>query len=468
MTDTAFASRLREFFYYPKLSRESDEVEVASFEQAMFGRATESTPPTSLYIHVPFCNYLCHFCGFYKELNQAHSEETRQRYTDAVRAEVRRYARSGLFDTRGKLEYVEFGGGTPTTLTGDQLASIIDTVAGEFEIRSGATITMEGDAITLGDTAKLRQLRAHGLNRVSFGVQTLHEPLRRKLGLKPSVDDVMAAVASIRAAGLDEYATDIMYNLPDQDLDLLLSDADRILALEPDYVDAYSLTLWENTTFKDRVDHGRGFDTRPTNDLNLEMFGALKRLMTDRGLRLSRSYTFTQNRDYDYIQASRRLIASGGNMIGVGASSRGYVNGAHYTNVSSIADYISALEDGRLPIDIARPYDESEHAHRIMVLFPSMLLEIEKAVVPDFEQFRPTVDRLKRLGLLWEDESQLGVTDAGHAWAGNISREFLSQAQHKVMTTSFMYALRHRLNPYNQDSAGVPKGRLRTATEPSR
>lgn len=463
LTIDTFQSRLREFFYYPKLNRESDAVTDASaFEREMFATRADMSPLTSLYIHVPFCNYLCHFCGFYKELNQQHPEETRQRYTDAVRAEIRRYARSGAFADPA-LEYVEFGGGTPTSLTADQLASILDTVGEEFTVRDGATVTMEGDAITLGDTDKLRRLREHGLNRVSFGIQTLHEPLRRKLGLKPTLDEVRAAVDSIRAVDLPEYATDIMYNLPDQDLELLLSDAEAILALEPDYVDAYSLTLWENTGFKDRVDEGRGFESRPTNDQNVEMFERLKKLMSEQGMRLSRSYTFTQDRDYGYIQASRRLISSGGNMIGIGASSRGYVNGAHYTNVSSIPGYIEALEQDRLPFDVAQPYDATEHAHRIMVLFPSMLLELEKSKVPDFEQFRGTVEQLKDRGLIWEDESSIGITDAGNTWAGNISREFFSDEQRRVMTRSFVYSLRHRLNPYNQDQVGVPKNRTRRA-----
>ncbi|MGB2710985.1 MAG: coproporphyrinogen-III oxidase family protein [Conexibacter sp.] len=453
-SETHFKERLREFFYYPKLSRHSDPVDDPSAFAAFLQQSSARTDPFSLYIHVPFCDYLCHFCPFFKVLNHRTPEELKDRFFNAMARELRTYAESPYLKGR-KLQWVEFGGGTPSSINAKHLELVLDTVRTSFNLDDAGVITMEGDALTLANRQKIRLIKSLGINRVSFGVQTFHEDLRRKLGLKPKVADLYAAVESIRAAGIEEFAIDLLYNLPDQTPDVFATDLQRGIDLKPDYVDLYSLTLWENTRFKERVAAGKAFAHSPTNAQNIAMFKQAQQRLQDSDYEAVRSYTYATKRPHKFIDDSKSHIRRRGETVGVGPSSRGYLAYHHYINSSSIETYSELVEAHGLSIDLGAYGGVSEDAHRLMVLFPAMLLDLDVDDVPDFERFVPDVEALVDAGMLWRKGTRIGLTNDGMVWAGNISRRFFSAAQKAHMTESYLYAKRHRVNPYNQDSVGL-------------
>lgn len=123
-----------------------------------------------LYIHVPFCRTRCHFCAFYLRI---HREDQARRYVESLAREIQLYA--GLDSLGGRqLDSVYLGGGTPTTLTPDQLCAILDTVGTSLGVQEGAEVTLEAhpDTVTLEG---LRRLASAGFNRISFGVQSLDD-----------------------------------------------------------------------------------------------------------------------------------------------------------------------------------------------------------------------------------------------------------------------------------------------------
>jgi coproporphyrinogen III oxidase-like Fe-S oxidoreductase len=460
---TDFKHRLREFFYYPKLSRDTDSVPDQRAFTAYLNEPAQRSDPFSMYIHIPFCDYLCHFCPFMKVLNQQTDAGLKRRFFEAMAWELRTYAASPYLAGR-QLEWIEFGGGTPTSIEPEYLELLLSTIHDNFQVRPNTVITMEGDAITLADRAKMALLRSYGVNRVSFGVQTFNEQLRRRLGLKPTVEDLYRAVESIRDVGMHEFAIDILYNLPDQSQQTLASDIEQAMTLAPDYIDFYSLTLWENTTFKQRVEEGKTFTLPPSNERNIAMFGQIQAAMRGHGFEAARSYTYVTKAPHEFIQLSKNRIRQRGEALGIGASSRGYVGSRHFINASSIEHYTELAEAGLLPVELGAVCGPDEEAHRLMVLFPAMLLEIDTADVPGYERlFAPIVADLVAAGHVWTRHGRIGLTDSGMLWAGNISRQFFSPVQRGRMTESFLYTLREHVNPYNQDRVGVRKGGARTA-----
>ncbi|WP_405734855.1 coproporphyrinogen III oxidase family protein [Streptomyces sp. NBC_01537] len=456
-TTLEFNNRLREFFYYPKLSRHTDAITDARGFAEFLDHPGDRRDPYSMYIHVPFCDYLCHFCPFMKVLNQATAPELKERFFDAMVRELRMLGESAYLQGR-TLEWVEFGGGTPTSVEPQYLEKVLQTIHESFPLKKDAVITMEGDALTLSRPDLLRMLRSFGVNRVSFGVQTFKEELRRKLGVKPTIPDLLRAADTIRDVGIGEFAIDILYNLPDQTQQTLDDDITRGLELGPDYIDFYPLTLWENTTFKERVQGGNTYSHRPSNEQNLAMFQQIKARMADIGWRPARSYTFVTPAHHEFIEVSQGRLRQRAEALGVGPSARGFVGRRHFINTSSITEYIEALESGTLPLELGAVCTPEEEAHRLMVLFPSMLLEIDIADIPFYDSvFAPTVEKLVQSGYLWHAAGRIGLTDSGMLWAGNVSREFFSSAQKARMTDSFLYSVRSKVNPYNQDATGVRK-----------
>lgn len=450
-----YRERLREFFYYPKLSKEQDSVQSPRTFGHFSSVASAPQRATGLYIHIPFCDYLCYFCPFFKVLTSRTSSEEIARFFGALQTEIRMHATLGGLEGR-TLSYIEFGGGTPTSVEPRFIAAVLETVREHFSLGPDCTITMEGDALGLKQKQKVSELTEAGVNRFSFGVQTFDEELRRKIGVKPTVTDIHDAAANVKESDANEFAIDLLYNLPDQTVAGFADDVEQALCLEPDYIDLYSLTLWDNTSFHDRVLAKKGFKTAPTNENNLEMFDVGFERLRSSGYEAVRSYTFARPPVPAYIEQQRHVIVNRGDSIGVGPSSRGYVDGNHYINVSDLEAYCSMLEDGTPPIELGSRSDCEEDARRLMVLFSSMLLRIDITDVPEYaDLFERDVDRLVSAGHMQRTGDQLVLTKSGMTWAGNIGREFFSSAQKRKMTEAFVYSLRESVNPYNQDRIGV-------------
>ena len=454
MTSLDFKDRLGEFFYYPKLSNEEDRIA----DRKSFTSHLDGAPdgrPVYIYLHLPFCDYLCHFCPLFKTLNQVTPYLTKKRFFDALIAEIYHYGRSSFF--RGRpVDWVEFGGGTPTSVEPEFLDAVLTALHDAFDLSRCPVMTMEGEALTLQDSAKLALLRGHGVNRVSFGVQTFKEDLRRRLGLKPTIADVRRAADAVRAAGMSELAIDLLYNLPDQSEETLRSDLASAFELRPDYIDVYSLTLWENTRFKTLVEDSDRFSARPSNDRSIAMFELLRTIMRGNGYASLHSFTFaTADKRHPYVEGIKRHLLAEGHAIGIGPSARGFVADHQYVNTTSLEDYMSAIEGGLLPVSLGARCTTVEKARRIMVMFPVLLQGIRLSDIPRYDLFAEDIDLLMTAGYLQAEDGWLRTTDLGMTWAGNVSRVFFSTDQRAKMTRSFLYSLRERLNPYNQDHAGV-------------
>lgn len=459
MTSLDFKDRLAEFFYYPKLSEEEDKVN----DRASFTAYLDAEPdvrPIFIYLHIPFCDYLCHFCPLFKTLNEQTPYAVKKRFFNALVAEIYRYGKSNFLRGRS-VRWVEIGGGTPTSVEPEFLDAVLAALHDAFDLSRCQVITMEGEALTLQSSAKLTLLRGYGVNRVSYGVQTFREELRRKLGLKPTVADVRRAADAVREAGMAEFAVDLLYNLPDQSLGTLRDDLARTFDLRPDYIDVYSLTLWENTRFKAIVENSDRFSTKPSNDMSIAMFETLRTIMRDNGYDAVHSCTFaTTTAEHPYIEGIKQHLLAEGHSIGIGPSSRGFVADHQYVNTTSLEEYMATIESDLLPVSVGAHCSTAEKAHRLMVMFPFLLQAIPLSRVPEHEVFAEEIEQLKAAGYLAESGGWLRTTDLGMTWAGNISRIFFSTSQKAKMTRSYLFAMRERLNPYNQDRAGISRREL--------
>jgi oxygen-independent coproporphyrinogen III oxidase len=210
-------------------------------------------PPVGLYIHVPFCVSLCPYCDFVVVAGTA-ARGPANRIGALVAAlatelELRADALDAAFGppgtsptTRPPLETVYLGGGTPTLVPADVLASLLATVRRRFGIAPDAEVTIEANPgpDERGDATALRDA---GINRISFGAQSLDQAELKRLGRRHRPADVADAVAAARAGGIGSVNLDLLYDVPDGSLTSWMETLDTALTLEPDHLSLYALTL---------------------------------------------------------------------------------------------------------------------------------------------------------------------------------------------------------------------------------
>jgi oxygen-independent coproporphyrinogen-3 oxidase len=211
------------------------------------GQPLAPRPPVGLYLHVPFCVSLCPYCDFVVVTGRATRGPTSRipAFVEALHAELvlRADALDDAFGvSRPALLSVYLGGGTPSLLAPDQLAGLLEHVERRFGIATGAEITLEANP---GPTERgdLAGMRASGVTRLSLGAQSLDPDELRRLGRRHRPDDVTDSVAAARNAGIGSVAIDLLMDVPGQTLGSFGRTIDGVIALEPDHVSTYQLTL---------------------------------------------------------------------------------------------------------------------------------------------------------------------------------------------------------------------------------
>lgn len=203
----------------------------------------------SLYIHIPLCVKKCAYCDF---ASFAGRMGRRERYVQAVCREIRAQA---AFFGRRRVATIFFGGGTPTLLSGGQVAAIMDVVRDCFDVLPDAEISMEGNPGTL-TVENLHAYREAGVNRLSLGVQSMDDNLLAAIGRIHTAKEAEDAVAMARDAGFENINLDLMYGLPGQSATQWKETLQRAISLDPEHLSCYSLILEEGTPLYESVRAG--------------------------------------------------------------------------------------------------------------------------------------------------------------------------------------------------------------------
>ncbi len=196
-----------------------------------------------IYLHIPFCGSKCHYCDFCSFPNQ--SENTKQAYCDALRAQMERYA---PLAADYEVDTVYFGGGTPTALPAEMLCALLDQVKQLFCVAQDAEITAECNPATANATY-FSAMRKAGFNRLSIGAQSMHDRELRLLGRTHTVADFRATVQLARAAGFENISADLMYGIPEQTRQSLAESVGALCEIGVEHISAYGLKIEEGTPF---------------------------------------------------------------------------------------------------------------------------------------------------------------------------------------------------------------------------
>jgi oxygen-independent coproporphyrinogen-3 oxidase len=255
---------------YPTAPAWSEGYDASCFAEDLAGLSAGA--PLSVYVHVPFCRSLCHFCACNRRITR--DAALPERYLDAIAREVEALGRA--LPRALPVEQLHWGGGTPTHLTPAQIRRLFGLLADAFPLAPGAEISLEADPrVTSG--AQLETLRACGFERLSLGVQDFDARVQQAIHRVQSAADTARLVEHARALGFGSVSFDLIYGLPFQSVPSVLHTLDEVVAIAPDRIAlyAYAHVTWI-------AKQQRGFESKDLPDprTRLEILvAAIRRLL---------------------------------------------------------------------------------------------------------------------------------------------------------------------------------------------
>ncbi|MCO5203573.1 MAG: radical SAM family heme chaperone HemW [Anaerolineae bacterium] len=376
-------------------------------------RLAMPTPSLSLYLHIPFCAHRCSYCDFntYTSL-----DDLKEPYARALADEIRQVAG----DERRAAHTIFFGGGTPSLMSAESLGQILDAVADCFDLAPDAEISMEANPGTV-DAEYLAAVRALGVNRLSFGVQSVISAELMLLERRHDFQTVVNAITMARAAGFDNFNVDLIYGVPGQTLATWQQSLEAVLALNPPHVSLYCLTIEPGTPMQRWLNSGQ--IEPPDPDLAAEQYEMACIAMADAGLvhyeisnwalpgrECKHNLSYWRNNEY----------------LGLGAGAHGHAAGYRYWVVKQPRVYIRRIaeQQGHYPWSgaLADKIQLSAEDQIGDTMITQLRLLQEGVSLTDFatrfgrtpyDVYGPTLAQLIDWGLLTESGGNLLLTERG-------------------------------------------------------
>jgi oxygen-independent coproporphyrinogen-3 oxidase len=408
-----------------------------------------------VYLHIPFCQRRCSYCDFNTYANM---ESRIEAYVDALCGELRMYAArqrpqpsqqaepaAGL--TRAALRPSIFlGGGTPTMLSLKQMERVLEAASTIMPLR-GAEVTTEANPGTVIDEAYLRGLRSLGINRISFGVQSLHDPTLRVLGRIHTAAEAIETYRQARRAGFERINLDFIFGLPGQTLDQWRWTLDQIAALDVDHFSLYSLIVEEGTPLHQQVT--RGSIIVPDDDATAAMYElAMEKLAASGYVQYeisnwARAGVSGQGSGISDLglpipsQASHHNLAYwlNADYLGCGAGAHGHIYPRRWHDMLGVNDYITAVQAGRLPIAETVDVSEDDLMAETMMMGLRLNAGVSFAHFADrcgralHDVYGDEVCELEELGLLAQDERGVRLTERGRMLGNEVFMRFLREPE---------------------------------------
>ena len=336
----------------------------------------------SAYVHVPFCAVRCGYCDFntYTNLDFGPGASTSD-FPESLAREIalsRNVLRGG--EAAPLIDTVFFGGGTPTMLDPGQLGSVLAALDAAFGLREGAEATTEANPESV-DRESLFQLADAGFTRVSFGMQSAVESVLATLDRRHTPGQVGRAVGWAREAGLD-VSVDLIYGAPGETMGQWRRSVEAAIALEPDHLSAYALTVEPGT--KMGAQAARGVIRLPDPDELADKYEAADEAFEAAGYRWYEISNWARDgRECRH----NRVYWDGGNWWGYGPGAHSHINGTRFWNVKHPLAYARRVAAGESPAAAREILTVSEIADEAVMLGVRMREGIE---IPRFIRAQTT------------------------------------------------------------------------------
>ncbi len=388
----------------------------------------------SLYVHLPFCEHVCYYCGCNKVVTRDHSRSGR--YLHYLQREL-----DLVMDIIGKSQRVEqlhWGGGTPTFLSNEELRELMGMLRERFEFAADGEYSIEIDPRTV-NAEKMAVIGDIGFNRVSLGVQDFDPDVQRAVNRIQSFEETREAIEGARRFGCKSVNMDLIYGLPRQTPERFAATLDKVLALNPERIALYNYAHLP-ALFKPqrRINEAE----LPTPDVRIQLFQSAIRVLMGAGYRYIGMDHFA--RPDDDLAKAQQLghlhrnfqgysTRAECDLLAFGVSAISAIGSTYSQNVKTLPEYYDCLDQGRLPVLRGIELSADDLLRRaviqsLMCNFELSIQSVEQAYLVNFAKtFAQEMDALQEyveLGLVEIDEEWISVTPRGRLFVRAIAMLF--------------------------------------------
>jgi oxygen-independent coproporphyrinogen III oxidase len=409
----------------------------ADYRASLAAANAAAGEPLSLYVHLPFCEERCAFCGCNVVITRKH--EVAAKYLRYLHREID--ALAAQLPARRRLSQYHWGGGTPTYLSPGEMEALQRKVLEHFRVDDDAEIAIETDPrVTTKEQVNL--LKALGFNRISMGVQDFTPEVQHAIHRNQTERVTREHFEYCRKLGFHSINLDLIYGLPLQTPEAFDRTMDSVLDLKPDRVAVYSYAYipWIKANQK-RIDRSK----LPAPEAKLHLFCvARERFLSAGYVQIGMDHFALPDDELATAVRDRRLfrnfmgytVKMGSDMLGVGVSSIGDVRGAFVQNAKKLSAYYEAIDASRFPVERGYRLDRDDRIRRdvitrLMCNFYLDRTEVERAFGIDFARYfeaelgeLAAPDGPVSHGFLEVHEDRLEVVGNGRLFVRNIAMVF--------------------------------------------
>jgi len=422
---------------YPTADRFHNDFGYGQFLEAVAGlRMRRSRRPLSLYIHIPFCDTICYYCGCNKIVTKDHGKAAT--YLGYLKQELDMQGR--LFDGMGQIEQLHFGGGTPTYLSDRQMGELMEHLRANFDFapdqQGEYSIEIDPRTVTPG---RVHSLRVQGFNRISLGVQDFDPEVQKAVNRIQPEAETRAVMGAARDAGFRSISIDLIYGLPKQTMASMARTLEQVIAADPDRIALYNYAHMPHLFKPQR----RIADADlPTPAVKLELLAlCIDRLCAAGYVYIGMDHFAKPDDELAVAQRQGRLqrnfqgysTRAESELISCGVSAISAVGATYSQNDKTLEGYYAKLDEGKLPIVRGIKLDNDDLLRRIVIQklmcnFELSISSMEQAHPIQFARyFAPELEQLKAFeadGLLTIDADWIAVTPKGRLLIRNICMVF--------------------------------------------
>lgn len=413
---------------YPTVPFWREGIDAVAWTENVKSRFAQNRDGLSLYVHLPFCESLCIYCGCNKKITTNHTVE--EEYIDAVLAEWDRYI--DLFGSAPEIRELHLGGGTPTFFSPANLDRLVSGLLGKAVIHPDRAFSFEGHPNNT-TRAHLERLFALGFRRVSYGVQDLNPEVQARIRRIQPLENLIKATEEARAAGFSAVNFDLIYGLPLQTLDRLYHTLDRSAALRPDRIAFYSYahTPWLNCS-------QRLIDEQelpgPKAKLNLYEQGKTRLMELGYANIGMDHFSLTSDELYKAWKENRMhrnfmgyTTQASGMLLGLGVSAISDTGTAFAQNDKALASYYRSIRAGEWAVRKGYFLSEEDRVFRrhILDIACNGRTAFDASWSQTYEEWtRPALKTLEADGLVSITPDSVELTEAGRPHLRHLCKAF--------------------------------------------
>ena len=284
-----------------------------------------------IYVHIPFCKRKCYYCDFVSYDNKYEKIDS---YVETVKKEIE--DTSNEFTKNHIVSTIYFGGGTPSFLESKYIKLLLENIRRNFNVSSNAEITLEVNPGTITEE-KLKTYQMCGINRLSIDLQTTNDNLLKKIGRIHTYSEFLSTYNLARKLGFSNINVDLIFSLPDESLDDLKLDLEKIIELSPEHISTYSLIVENGTKIKELIEENADGYNLPSEDIERQMYWYIKNTLEEKGYR---HYEISNFAKEGYESKHNLNCWNQKEYFGFGAAAHSFIDGIRFSNKKILSEYI--------------------------------------------------------------------------------------------------------------------------------